>query len=66
MVKKTIEVTVSPDGEVIIEPKGYSGAECERATAEIEKALGKVAGNREFKPERFERKQDQKQEATSW
>ena len=49
---KTIEVTISPTGEVKIETAGYAGAECETATAELEKALG-VVGSRTAKPERF-------------
>lgn len=65
MVGKTIEVTISPEGEVTVEATGYSGAECERATEQIEKALG-IAGKRRFKKERFEMKQNRKQEVKSW
>ena len=65
MVKKTIEVTISPDGEVTVEAVGYSGAECERATVLFEKALG-IVGKRKFKKERFEMPQSQEQEAKSW
>jgi fructose-specific phosphotransferase system component IIB len=39
---KTITIDVAPDGGVKIETKGFSGAECQRATAEIERALGPV------------------------
>lgn len=39
---QTIEVTVSPKGEVSSEAKGYSDNTCLQATAGLEKALGKV------------------------
>ncbi len=42
---KTIEVVVGKDGSIQIETKGFSGAECEKATAELEKALGTKASN---------------------
>lgn len=38
---KTLEVIVSPSGGVEIEAKGYSGAECEKATRALEEALGR-------------------------
>jgi hypothetical protein len=50
---KTIEVVISKDGETKVEAVGYSGAECEKATAELEKSLG-VAGKRTAKPERYQ------------
>lgn len=50
---KHIEIIITPDGEVQIETVGYSGAECEQVTAELEKALG-VAGKRTAKPERYQ------------
>lgn len=37
---KTIEVIVSPDGEVKIEAVGFSGSSCTKATEALEKALG--------------------------
>lgn len=40
---KTIEFEIGPLGEINIETKGFSGPEeCRKATADIEKALGKV------------------------
>lgn len=47
---KTIIVEVKEDGTVKIDAIGFTGAACEKATAEIEKALG-TAGKRNKKPE---------------
>jgi len=38
-----IEVTVGLDGEVTIEPHGFTGPTCREATAELERRLGTVA-----------------------
>lgn len=56
---KSIEITITPDGEIQLEAVGYSGAECEQATAELEKALG-VTGKRTAKPERYKQGASQK------
>ena len=40
---KTIEVIVQPDGRLKIDAVGFQGANCEKATAFLEEALGKVA-----------------------
>jgi hypothetical protein len=37
---KTIEITVSPNGEIKIETKGFSGAQCRIASQFVEEALG--------------------------
>lgn len=37
---KEIKVTISPDGKIKIETKGFVGKECVEATKELEKALG--------------------------
>lgn len=47
---KTIEVTISPKGEVVIDAKGFTGNECIAATKPIEDALG-TATKRQPKPE---------------
>ena len=39
---KTIEVIVAPDGTLKIDAIGFSGSDCEKATAFLEKALGKT------------------------
>ncbi len=48
--KPTIEVIVSPTGEIIIDAVGFKGVDCERATRYLEEALG-VVGDRVKKPE---------------
>jgi len=47
---KQIIVEITPDGEVRIDALGFRGTACEKATAEIEKALG-VPVTRKKKPE---------------
>jgi len=41
---KTIEITVSPKGDISINAIGFKGADCERATRAMEEALGTVTG----------------------
>ena len=38
--KPTIEVLVSPTGEITIDAVGFKGADCEQATKYLEDALG--------------------------
>jgi hypothetical protein len=40
MTQKSIEVIVNTDGTLKIEAMGFAGADCEKATAFLEKALG--------------------------
>lgn len=47
---KTIEVVVGTAGEIRIDAAGFRGADCEKATAFLEKALGAVKIRRK-KPE---------------
>ena len=47
---RTIEVIVKPDGSLKIDAVGFQGADCEKATAFLEKALGQVKA-RDKKPE---------------
>jgi len=37
---RTIEVTVSPRGDILIDAVGFKGADCEKATRFLEEALG--------------------------
>ncbi len=37
---RVIEVTVSPQGEVTVQTKGYAGAGCVEASRSLEQALG--------------------------
>ncbi len=40
--KKTIEIIVSPTGDIVIDALGFKGADCEQATRYLEQALGVV------------------------
>ena len=53
MTQKSIEVVVQPDGSLKIEALGFTGADCEKATAFLEKALG-TALTRKQKAERYQ------------
>lgn len=50
---KQVIVECAPDGTVKIEAVGFQGNACEKATAEIERALGQVK-SRSKKPEYFQ------------
>lgn len=52
--KKTIEVTISPNGELSIDAVGFKGPDCEQATQYLEEALGTV-GTKAKKPEYHQR-----------
>lgn len=43
---RTIEVVVSPAGEVVVTAKGFAGPACRDATRALERALGTVAAER--------------------
>ena len=49
---RMITVVVHPTGEVQIDAVGFKGADCEKATAFLEKALG-VTGKKVNKPEYY-------------
>ena len=51
--RETIEVTIKADGTTVIEGKNFTGSGCEKATKELEKALGSVS-SRKNKPEYYE------------
>jgi uncharacterized glyoxalase superfamily protein PhnB len=53
MTQKSIEVVVQPDGSLKIEALGFQGADCEKATAFLEKALGTTL-TRKRKAERYQ------------
>lgn len=46
MIQRNIEVVVNPSGELKIDAIGFSGADCEKATAFLEQALGKISEKR--------------------
>jgi len=52
--KRTIEIIVSPAGEIKIDAVGFKGADCEAATRFLEEALG-VVGKKVKKPEYHQR-----------
>jgi hypothetical protein len=47
---KSIEIIVSPTGEISIDALGFKGPDCEKATKFLEEALG-VAKKKVKKPE---------------
>ena len=61
MTRKTILVVVGPSGEIKIEAVGFAGADCEKATAYLEQALG-VIKVRQKKPEYYRRTLQQQQQ----
>ena len=48
--KTAIEIIIAPTGEVTIDAVGFHGVQCEKATAFLEQALGKIEA-RQRKPE---------------
>ena len=48
--KRTIEIIVSPKGDISIDAVGFKGPDCEKATRALEEALG-VVQQRIKKPE---------------
>ena len=44
--KRTIEVIVSPIGDIRIDAVGFQGADCEKATRFLEEALGATLSRR--------------------
>jgi hypothetical protein len=50
MNNRTIEIIVSPNGDISINTIGFKGADCEQATWALEEALG-VVSKRVKKPE---------------
>ena len=43
---KRIEIIVDPQGNCQVETKGFTGAECEKASRFVEQALGKQVSRR--------------------
>ncbi len=59
--KRTIEIIVSPRGEIQIDAVGFKGADCEKATKFLEEALGTI-GTKTKKPEYHQRSLHQHQQ----
>ena len=53
---KAVEIIISPSGQLTINAAGFSGADCEKATAFLEQALGKLTA-KQRKPEWHQRNQ---------
>jgi len=47
---KTVELLISPEGQLTINAVGFDGSDCEKATAFLEQALGELE-QRQRKPE---------------
>lgn len=43
---KTIEITVSKDGQAKVETTGFAGSECRAASQFVERALGRMSSER--------------------
>jgi hypothetical protein len=50
MNRKSIEILIEPSGELKIDAVSFTGADCEKATAFLEQALGQINA-RQRKPE---------------
>jgi hypothetical protein len=51
-----VEILISPSGQLHINAAGFAGADCEKATAFLEQALGKLTA-KQRKPEWHQRNQ---------
>lgn len=51
---KTITVIIGFQGEIKVEPAGFEGRSCRKATAELERALG-LTKAQNLKPEYYQR-----------
>ena len=50
---KSIEIIISPSGQLNINAVGFSGTDCEKATAFLEQALGQLT-SKQRKPEWYQ------------
>ena len=58
---KTVEVIINISGQLTINAAGFSGTGCEKATAFLEQALGRLTA-KEHKPEFYQRNQRNQQQ----
>ena len=58
---RSIEIIVSPTGEIRIDAVNFKGADCEAVTRFLEEALGQV-GPRQRKPEYHQRQHTRQQQ----
>lgn len=61
MNKRSIEVIVMPDGQLVIDAIGFKGPACDKATRFLEEALGQIA-TKQRKPAYNERNQTHRQQ----
>lgn len=59
--KRTLEILISPAGEIQIDAIGFKGSDCDQATRFLEEALGAVQV-RQRKPEYHQRNVTQHQQ----
>jgi hypothetical protein len=53
---KVVEIIINASGQLTINAAGFSGTDCEKATAFLEQALGKLTA-KQRKPEFYQRNQ---------
>ena len=53
---KTLEILIGASGQLTINAVGFTGSDCEKATAFLEQALGKLTA-KQRKPEFYQRNQ---------
>ena len=59
--KRTIEIIVSPAGDITIDAVGFQGTDCEKATKFLEEALG-TTNTRAKKPEYYAQRSTKNQQ----
>ncbi len=58
---KTVEILIAASGQLTINAAGFSGSDCDKATAFLEQALGQLAA-KQRKPEFYQRNQRNRQQ----
>jgi hypothetical protein len=58
---KVIEIIIKVSGQLTINAAGFSGSDCEKATAFLEQALGRISA-KQRKPEFYQRNQRTQQQ----
>jgi hypothetical protein len=51
---KVVEILINPSGQLTINAAGFTGSDCEKATAFLEQALGDLTA-KQRKPEFYQR-----------
>ena len=58
---KIVEIIINSSGQLTINAAGFSGSDCEKATAFLEQALGRLTA-KQRKPEFYQRNQRKNQQ----